>query len=557
MIRDVEPTHGAASPDVRNGRAGRSVIAAIGIDAYAAWPRLDRAVSDAAGVSRVFQELGFVAMTEPLYNAAATARAMHSLVVDDLAQLSPDDSLVVFFAGHGHTRTHPVGEVRVQTGYVIPSDAASPGGNTASWLRLDTWLSDIARLPPRHILVIIDACHSGIALGSLIKWRATEPPRGAIDELHRRVSRRIITSALADQFAMDGGPYPQHSLFTGCLIEGLRGAIADRGRPGTIADRGRQRVTGSEIGLYVQHRVGSYPASRQTPDFGALELDDRGEMVIPLLGVRPTRAEPAVPISINTESAGPAPDMQAPAVPAAALRPLSGRWHADALPVIRSRARGALAAFRAAIHQPMTPVVIWGCLGLVVPFLGLVVFGYAHYQLTRGRDPASASLRTGRILGAIGSVSPLLWTRLSLAALTMALPPVVGSVLAARGFLAARGPAVAARIDALLASRAIAGGVLLPVAAWQLNHEGRAVDLLAYSPQAAAMLLAAPIACFLLGLLFVLPPLASRARGLRARPDERVTLFVRWAPYQLVVGLITLCAALVRLGIALGLVRGV
>jgi uncharacterized caspase-like protein len=154
---DDEPRRGGAS-------VGRSVVAVIGIDDYAAWPKLGNAVSDATGISGLFQRLGFVEVTAPLLDSAATCQAMRSLVVDDLAQLSRDDSLVLFFAGHGHTQTINLGDVSVKTGYLIPVDATSPGRQAATWLRLDSWLSDVARLPPRHILVIIDACHSGIAL---------------------------------------------------------------------------------------------------------------------------------------------------------------------------------------------------------------------------------------------------------------------------------------------------------------------------------------------------------------------------------------------------------
>jgi hypothetical protein len=64
-----------------------------------------------------------------------------------------------------------------------------------------------------------------------------------------------------------------HSLFTGCLIEGLTHGLG----------RGGNRVTtGSELGLYLQRRVAAYPHSRQTPDFGTFDFDDRGEMVIQL-----------------------------------------------------------------------------------------------------------------------------------------------------------------------------------------------------------------------------------------------------------------------------------
>jgi uncharacterized caspase-like protein len=254
---------------------GRKVVVVVGIDRYRAWPTLNNAVSDAKGALRVFLRLGFEQVMAPLIDEAATADAIRRLATDELATLDSDDSLVLFVAGHGHTRTRTLQGGPVQTGYIIPVDGDRPEGRTATWLRLDTWLSDVARLPARHILVILDACHSGIALGSLLKWRGGGAWRdGSLDDLRWRQSRRVITSALADQRAMDGGPIDGHSLFTGCLIEGLTGGLARNGR---------RQVTGTEIGFYVQERVTSYPGSRQTPDFGTFELDNRGELVVPIV----------------------------------------------------------------------------------------------------------------------------------------------------------------------------------------------------------------------------------------------------------------------------------
>jgi hypothetical protein len=81
--------------------SGRHVIAVIGIDRYHHWRPLDNAVSDAMGAAAVFQRLGFAQITAPLLDDAATGSAIQSLVTDDLKQLGPDDSLVVFYAGHG------------------------------------------------------------------------------------------------------------------------------------------------------------------------------------------------------------------------------------------------------------------------------------------------------------------------------------------------------------------------------------------------------------------------------------------------------------------------
>lgn len=230
MNRDLAST---AQPAAATFVEGRRVVAVVGIDRYVAWPTLSNAVNDALGALDVFRRLGFEPIVAPLLNEMATADAIRRLVTDDLAMLGSADSLVLFFAGHGHTQTRVLQSGPVQTGFLIPVDGDPSEGRTATWLRLDSWLSDVARLPARHILVILDACHSGVALGSVIKWRDAGAERsGSLDELRRRQSRRVIASALGDQRAMDGGPVAGHSLFTGCLIEGPHRRARTRWAPG-------------------------------------------------------------------------------------------------------------------------------------------------------------------------------------------------------------------------------------------------------------------------------------------------------------------------------------
>jgi len=267
--RDLRPT---SRWHTTPGICGRNIIIGIGIDCYQHYPVLANAVRDAMTASRLFQRMGFEQATAPLLDDRATAQAIQELVTDDLTTLTgPDDSLVLFYAGHGTTRRHRLGDRVITTGYLVPVDAQD---KVATWIELEGWLRAISRLPPRHILVILDACHSGIALDPVIQWR----DRGSSQDrtlatLAARRSRRVITSALADEVACDSGPAPGHSLFTGCLIEALTHGV----RAG-----GGGLVSGSELALYVQRRVASYPDARQTPDFGAFAFDDRGEMAIPI-----------------------------------------------------------------------------------------------------------------------------------------------------------------------------------------------------------------------------------------------------------------------------------
>ncbi len=308
MLGSIHGDVAVPNRSLRDMQRGRAYIAVIGIDRYRVWNRLYNAVNDASGTLAVFSRLGFEPVGAPLFDEQATGDALHRLVTDDLTKLGENDSLVLSFAGHGHTVTRTFhGGASVKDGYLIPVDGDPPGGSAGTWMRLESWLKDVTRLPAQHILVIVDACHSGLALGPVIQWRSRGMDmqvREPLDQLRSRRSRRIITSALDDQRAMDGGPVPGHSLFTGCLIEALTG--------GVVAATGKSTVTGSQIGFYVQRRVIEYPNSTQTPDFGALELDDRGELVVRLAVAgadsaaitlprrpdsHPTLPEPALPPS--------------------------------------------------------------------------------------------------------------------------------------------------------------------------------------------------------------------------------------------------------------------
>ena len=105
-------------PDPGPVRRGRNVVAVVGIDAYQHWRTLHNAVGDAQGVRRLFTEtLGFLELVPPLFDAQATQTAITSLLIDDLAnRLESDDSLVFFFAGHGHTESIQLGSKTVKTG---------------------------------------------------------------------------------------------------------------------------------------------------------------------------------------------------------------------------------------------------------------------------------------------------------------------------------------------------------------------------------------------------------------------------------------------------------
>src|ERR1044071_3597664 len=130
--RDLRPT----SPGhTTSGICGRNIMVGVGIDRYQHYPVLANAVRDAMTASRLFQRMGFEQITAPLLDNRATAQAMQELVIDNLRmRTGPDDSLVLFYAGHGATQRHRIGDRVITTGYLVPVDEQD---KVATWIELE------------------------------------------------------------------------------------------------------------------------------------------------------------------------------------------------------------------------------------------------------------------------------------------------------------------------------------------------------------------------------------------------------------------------------------
>jgi uncharacterized caspase-like protein len=246
-------------------KSGHQYVVAIGIDHYEDWPILSTAVSDAAGFAKLLTgKFGFEYAVEPLTEKGATREAIVSLIDDDLrSRLKPEDSLVIFFAGHGTTRNDKIGDETRSVGFIVPVDGRPLGASEhwSDYLNVEERLRTISSLPAAHILVVLDSCHSGMALGR--KFSTSRDDARFQKDMLVKVSRKVIASAQGDQLAADSGPLPNHSLFTGLMIKGLTDGKAD--------SYGEGFVTSSQLGAYAQHEVAVAAGSKQTPRFGSFD----------------------------------------------------------------------------------------------------------------------------------------------------------------------------------------------------------------------------------------------------------------------------------------------
>lgn len=241
---------------------GISRALVIGIDKYRSASPLSYAVSDAVTISEILvSKLGFgaadvVLLTDEAATKQAVLKAFHRYSNDDVGL---DDRVIVFFAGHGHTRSGFRGEV----GYLVPHDADMTDYST--FIRWDELTRNGDLIRAKHILFIMDACYGGLALVRSVGPGSTR----FLKDMLLRPSRQVLTAGKADEVVADsGGPIPNHSVFTGHLIEALQGKAATS--DGVL--------TASALMSYVYAQVANDKNSNQTPHFGHIEGD--GDMVL-------------------------------------------------------------------------------------------------------------------------------------------------------------------------------------------------------------------------------------------------------------------------------------
>lgn len=229
----------------------------IGINAYQQTSPLEYARNDAEAIARLLTDSFDFAQNniKTLFDDQATKETINGTFLEfSQDEITPDDRILVFFAGHGYTHTGKRGEV----GFLVPVDGTPD--NLATLVRWDELTRNADLIPAKHLLFIMDACYGGLILTRV-------PGPGSmrfLKDMLQRYTRQALTAGKADELVSDaGGPIAGHSVFTGHLIEALQGNAATN--DGIISANG--------VMSYVYEKVAKDQHSRQTPHFGFVEGD--------------------------------------------------------------------------------------------------------------------------------------------------------------------------------------------------------------------------------------------------------------------------------------------
>ena len=193
--------------------AGGSHLLAIGINDYLHWPKLKSAVNDAEEVARVLQDqYAFESRNTILLKDSQATRPKIIETLRHLAEtLKEDDSLFVFYAGHGHL------DSVTKTGSWIPVEADTQ--DTSSWLDNAQIKNYLRAMKARHVLLVSDSCFAADFF---------EGNRGITPQItdayvrtaFARASRQAITSGGLEPVSDAGAQ--DHSVFTFFLLKLLK-----------------------------------------------------------------------------------------------------------------------------------------------------------------------------------------------------------------------------------------------------------------------------------------------------------------------------------------------
>lgn len=229
----------------------------IGINTYQKASPLSYAVNDALEIRNLlvsdfeFPLENISYLTDAAATKSAILRAFFRYTKDDVGL---DDRVLVFFAGHGHTLTGNRGEI----GFLVPYDADM--SDYSAFIRWDDLTQNSELIRSKHVLFIMDACYGGLALTRHAQPGSTR----FLKDMMLRHARQVLTAGKADEVVADaGGPLPNHSIFTGHLIEALQGKAATEGGV----------ITATGVMAYVYSKVASDKNSNQTPHYGYFDGD--------------------------------------------------------------------------------------------------------------------------------------------------------------------------------------------------------------------------------------------------------------------------------------------
>ncbi len=249
----------------------------VGINNYTIVSPLHTAINDSQKLSSLLEEK-YDYQTHLCTNP--TGKDLIAYLEGMTTRIEEKDCVLFYFAGHGIASDSDKG----LKGFIVPTDGDM--SHEESLISMSFLLSTFSKLRCKHFLLILDCCFAG-AFRWAEKYRDTARYEDILFQQHyyyyiQNPSWQVLTSTSHTQKALDSifgtreTIEAQHSPFSACLINGLKGA----------ADRNEDKIiTTAELYSYLQERLTTITGNQgnlQNVGFFPLEMHGNGEfMFIP------------------------------------------------------------------------------------------------------------------------------------------------------------------------------------------------------------------------------------------------------------------------------------
>jgi hypothetical protein len=240
-VRPISPSGAKVSGD--------QWLFVIGIDTYIHWPRLKTAVNDAKSTKNVllsryhFNKKHLI----ELYDEQATRKNIIGKLRYLANNVREDDSLFIFYAGHGHldSITKEGSWVPVESG-TKDASAWITNHDIKNYLKIDA-------IKAKHILLISDSCFAGDFFRGR-RGKLPEVTEKVIKKAYQLSSRQAITSGGLEPVS-DAG-FGNNSVFSHFLVK-------------TLKENQKPFLVPSNIFPYI--KAGVAENAEQFPQFGSLK----------------------------------------------------------------------------------------------------------------------------------------------------------------------------------------------------------------------------------------------------------------------------------------------
>lgn len=175
----------------KNNQIGSQYVVLIAINKYNYWLPLKNPVKDAKEIKEILSSRYYIDNIYELYDENATKSNIIKLFDKIQKELKINDSLLIFYAGHGHL------DEKTNTGFWIPVNAGTDEYEQDNWLPNSQIRGFISRIEATHICLISDSCFSGDILNPT-RSRTPTINDDYFTKAYSRVSRLVLTSGSSE-----------------------------------------------------------------------------------------------------------------------------------------------------------------------------------------------------------------------------------------------------------------------------------------------------------------------------------------------------------------------